>query len=342
MSALGNYTGSAFNQFGNTSLFGQNAAGGYSAPTNLPPSSSNPAAQPPAQPAAQPTQSAVATPTPTASSPWASFQPTYQQNGWNPQEYATDSTANQLAGLLGGNVVKTNQGSMNNFGVPAQNNIDLGAQDTFNAGLLAQRYSSNLMPQWQKDAMTQAELARSGPYSGSASDATNLVDRSKTPTVAPIAQQAFDSLKTNPVAAAQAATPGLSGTPAPKPAQTTQQQQDQFFGGSQNNPANSTNTNFLSQLQSIMPLLQLLGGFQGTSLQAAQTVPSSVQQTPYGYTQWTQGIKPTGSYSGYQGTYNGSQTAPGSSNTGSNASLTQLLQLLTGNSNRGQGSGALF
>lgn len=342
MSAFGTTNDSNFlNPFGNTSIFSPSSNGGfgYSAPTNLPPvappslTTPSPTATSQPQPAAQPA-------TPTApTSPWASFSPTFQQNGWNPAQYATDSTSQQLANILGGTSVKQSMGAINPFGVPDSNAVDLGGQDLMNSGLLAQRYASTLMPQWQKDAMTQAELSRMGQFSPTPSSDPSRINNP----VAPIAQQAFAAVAKDPLTAAQAATPAPGPLAPGTTAASAPQNQAPSTPTSSTSQTQNTNSNDLSsQLQSMLSLLSLLGGFQGSSLQAAQSLaPSTKSTTPYGYTQWNQSIKPAGSYSGYQGAYNGSQTPTGTT-TSDNSGLQQLLQLLTGSSYHGQGSGALF
>ena len=91
------------------------------------------------------------------------FTPQYQQNlgGYNPQQYATTGTANDLAQMLGGRVQQTRYDQASPFGIPPQNMINFGGADGLNAGLLADRYSK--YDRATADAMTRAEMAMMGP-----------------------------------------------------------------------------------------------------------------------------------------------------------------------------------
>jgi hypothetical protein len=97
----------------------------------------------------------------------SNWTPTFQTNlgGYNPSQYATVETANDLAGRinsglgLGGNVIQTH--SSGPIQPPPQQMIDLGGDSPLNAGLLAERYKK--YDQATADAMTRAELALQGP-----------------------------------------------------------------------------------------------------------------------------------------------------------------------------------
>ena len=100
-----------------------------------------------------------------APSPFAN--PTFENfSGYNPAQYATLGTANNLAQQLGGNVMQTQMAPGSPFAVPNQNSVYLGGNDPLNAGLLAQRYAK--YDRATADAMTAAEMGHMNP-SGSPS-----------------------------------------------------------------------------------------------------------------------------------------------------------------------------
>lgn len=59
-------------------------------------------------------------------------------NGWNPYQYATNATTNNLTKLLGGTATSTQGATGGPFAVPAQNSIDFGNGYVANAGLTQQ------------------------------------------------------------------------------------------------------------------------------------------------------------------------------------------------------------
>lgn len=93
----------------------------------------------------------------------SAWNPQYQQNlgSYNPAQYATTGTANDLAQMLGGRVQQTRYDQASPFGIPPQNMINFGGADSLNAGLLADRYAK--YDRATADAMTRAELAMMGP-----------------------------------------------------------------------------------------------------------------------------------------------------------------------------------
>lgn len=258
----------------------------------------------PAMPAAAATPGlGSATPATPATPLTNSFSPQYENNGWNPSQYATNGTANQLAGMLGGSVMRTDT-SMNPggaFSVPSQNMIDLGGEDGLNAGLLAQRYAS--MPKAQADALTQAELATMGRRTTTNDQAqANATTAGGTPTYAgrgatspasPLAQQAFASANGMPKGLAYQAGYNANGQLMPSASQFGQQQ-SQYAQNQQNDQGVQQQQQFMQQIQQLMPILQMLGGFgrggQGINLsQLFGGMPQQqqhAQRTPYGYTQW--------------------------------------------------------
>lgn len=106
-------------------------------------------------------------PSATVSSPFGSpgWQPQFQQNlgGYNPNQYATLDTANQLAQALGGNVNQTQMGPGSPFNIPNQASINFGSDSNLNAGLLANRYAKHGLA--QANQMTQDELKFMAPSS---------------------------------------------------------------------------------------------------------------------------------------------------------------------------------
>ena len=97
------------------------------------------------------------------SSPFAN--PTFENySGYNPSQYATLNTANNLAQQLGGNVMQTQMAQGSPFAVPNQNSIYLGGNDPLNAGLLAQRYAK--YDRATADAMTRDEMRMMNPNAG--------------------------------------------------------------------------------------------------------------------------------------------------------------------------------
>ena len=97
------------------------------------------------------------------SSPFAN--PTFENyGGYNPAQYATLATANNLAQQLGGNVMQTRMAPGSPFAVPNQNSIYLGGNDPLNAGLLAQRYAK--YDRATADAMTRDEMRMMNPNAG--------------------------------------------------------------------------------------------------------------------------------------------------------------------------------
>jgi hypothetical protein len=94
------------------------------------------AATPASTPAANNTSS------PWGDSPWGSFKPQWETHtGFNPMQYATNDTANDLAQRLGGSV-KTITTTNGPFGLPPQNALMFPetGNELFNAGLVAQNY----------------------------------------------------------------------------------------------------------------------------------------------------------------------------------------------------------
>jgi hypothetical protein len=85
--------------------------------------------------------------------------------GYNPQQYATDATAQDLASTLGATVVKT---STTGASVPPQNMLDFGNGFIANAGLVEQFYEAFGATVASKMLADQANLA-----SGSASSVVN-------------------------------------------------------------------------------------------------------------------------------------------------------------------------
>lgn len=96
-----------------------------------------------------------------SAAPWT---PSFRTDigGYNPAQYATLDTSNQLAQALGGNVLQTRIPS-GPYNVPPSNMIDFGGDSPLNAGLLAQRYA--MYPRELADRMTQDELRMQGPRS---------------------------------------------------------------------------------------------------------------------------------------------------------------------------------
>lgn len=98
-----------------------------------------------------------------APSPFAN--PTFENySGYNPAQYATLGTANNLAQQLGGNVMQTQMAQGSPFSVPNQNAVYLGGNDPLNAGLLAQRYAK--YDRATADAMTRDEMRMMNPSAG--------------------------------------------------------------------------------------------------------------------------------------------------------------------------------
>lgn len=89
-------------------------------------------------------------------------------SGYNPSQYATTETANNLAQQLGGATMQTRNANNSPLGPPPQNMIDFGGADMLNAGLLAERYAK--YDRATADAMTRAELAQMGPRSAPTED----------------------------------------------------------------------------------------------------------------------------------------------------------------------------
>lgn len=94
------------------------------------------------------------------------YTPAYRQDvaGYNPSQYATTETANQLAQMLGGQVVQTQMGPGSPFNVPNQNSLSFGSGSPLNAGLVAGMYQR--YPKAVADAMMQAEFANAGIGAG--------------------------------------------------------------------------------------------------------------------------------------------------------------------------------
>ena len=99
------------------------------------------------------------------------WNPTFQNNaGYNPSQYATQETANTLAGAmgsglgLGANVNQTQNAPGSPIGPPPQQMLNFGGDAQLNAGLMAERYKK--YDQATADAMTRAELAYMNKGSG--------------------------------------------------------------------------------------------------------------------------------------------------------------------------------
>jgi len=104
-----------------------------------------PAAPPPTAPPPAQNQSSFGNP---------GWKPSYNApGGYNPLQYASDGTANELAQGLGGTVSRTK--TLGPFGDFGQNQIDFGNGNQLNAGLLADRYSK--YDAATANAMTDAE-----------------------------------------------------------------------------------------------------------------------------------------------------------------------------------------
>ena len=82
----------------------------------------------------------------------------FETNVINPAEYATKEAAEAMAAYLGGTAFPSSVGGPN---APQPNwAIRMPGGANLNAGALVQRYQ--MYPQWQADALTQAELRASG------------------------------------------------------------------------------------------------------------------------------------------------------------------------------------
>lgn len=139
--------------------------GGSVGPT--PGASYGPAQGPSANPAAGAAgfnnPSAPATPpaTPPSSNAFGTsgWKPSFESNlgGYNPSQYASLETSNQLAQALGANVSQTKMGPGSPFNVPNQNSLSFGTDSNLNAGLVAERYAK--YGKEAADRMTRDELA---------------------------------------------------------------------------------------------------------------------------------------------------------------------------------------
>lgn len=132
---------SGFNGASLVQTNGNPQGGVYSQPGNF----GNPAAPPPTAPPPAQNQSSFGNP---------GWKPSYNApGGYNPLQYASDNTANELAQGLGGTVSRTK--TVGPFGDFGQNQIDFGNGNQLNAGLLADRYSK--YDAATANAMTDAE-----------------------------------------------------------------------------------------------------------------------------------------------------------------------------------------
>ncbi len=184
----------------------------------------NPAAPPPAQ-----NQSSFGNP---------GWKPSYNApGGYNPLQYASDTTANELAQGLGGTVERTK--TVGPFGDFGQNQIRFGNGNQLNAGLVADRYSK--YDAATANAMTEAEKnagpAVTNPNAGAVYLTGNpMINPSQTPGYHPPGTPAAPT-PTNPLIGGPGSEPQVTG---PQPGAMTQQ-----AGGGQQNQ--------------LMQLLQLLG-----------------------------------------------------------------------------------
>lgn len=249
---------------GDTSFMGGGAR--FSAPSM--PNNASAAPQPSATMPSNVPGAPTAGQVPPAASSGGAFNPQYQQNsGYNPLQYATLDTANQLANNFGANVIQTR--GVGHLAPPPQNMLDMGGGQVFNAGLVAQnvaRYGEaaarrmmeaemNLPgaynPNWQNDDsvfnlnnregmfqnVSGGAQARGSGYSGPTNNAASPVTGSPARPTTP----ATPATPTTGTAPGQPTPYG--GTPYPSPYPAPRLQDPRFVGGGMGTFSNFANQN---------------------------------------------------------------------------------------------------
>lgn len=205
-----------------------------------------------------------ATTSPLATPPGSTYTPSYDtsvaNSGYNPFQYATQTSANQLANMYGGSVSQTSGLGGPNAPPPQFQVNTPGMQDPSNAGILGQ------MTQQFGQPMTQSILNAEGSYNG-LKQAQDSVAASNSPQALQFWQNLAPSLNFQPNGGIS--YPGMpggmtlasaAGTLTPQGWSNAPQQPQSNFQQPTPQPQQQQQQMDFNSLNSLMQLMSLFGG----------------------------------------------------------------------------------